>query len=132
MRWGDVSLSGGSALLHETKNGERRSIPIKGRALDVLREYALSQSRRDDERVFPDPFPRKAWNRALEASEVVDFHWHDLRHTTASYLAQAGLSLQEIGAILGHKSPMVTARYAHLVQSDIHNKVAVVMEEKLG
>jgi site-specific recombinase XerD len=39
---------------------------------------------------------------------------HDLRHTYASVLASAGLSLPVIGALLGHATPVTTARYAHL------------------
>ncbi len=39
---------------------------------------------------------------------------HDLRHTYASVLASAGLSLPVIGALLGHTTPTTTARYAHL------------------
>ena len=39
---------------------------------------------------------------------------HDLRHTYASVLASAGLSLPVIGALLGHTQPGTTARYAHL------------------
>jgi site-specific recombinase XerD len=39
---------------------------------------------------------------------------HDLRHTYASVLASAGLSLPVIGALLGHSQPATTARYSHL------------------
>ena len=39
---------------------------------------------------------------------------HDLRHSYASFLASAGLSLPTIGALLGHTQPGTTARYAHL------------------
>jgi site-specific recombinase XerD len=39
---------------------------------------------------------------------------HDLRHSYASILASAGLSLPVIGALLGHTQPGTTARYAHL------------------
>ena len=39
---------------------------------------------------------------------------HDLRHTYASVLASAGLSLPVIGALLGHTQPQTTARYSHL------------------
>jgi site-specific recombinase XerD len=49
------------------------------------------------------------------AAGLKDFRWHDLRHSCASFLAASGASLVEIGSVLGHRSPSVTARYAHLV-----------------
>jgi integrase len=56
----------------------------------------------------------KQWKKALILAEVDNFRFHDLRHTTASYLAQSGASLLEIAEVLGHKQISVTKRYAHL------------------
>ena len=56
----------------------------------------------------------KQWSKALTLAEVSNFRFHDLRHTTASYLAQSGASLLEIADVLGHKQISVTKRYAHL------------------
>ena len=128
--WGDVNLQAGSAVIQESKNSERRSIPIKGVALDALREYAISQSRGGADRVFPGPFPRKAWNRALEVAGVENFHWHDIRHTTASYLAMSGCTLLEIAEILGHKTLAMVQRYAHLTEKHSHGKVEDMMIRK--
>jgi site-specific recombinase XerD len=50
----------------------------------------------------------------LNEAEVDNFRFHDLRHTTASYLAMSGASLIEIADVLGHKQISVTKRYAHL------------------
>lgn len=44
---------------------------------------------------------------------------HDLRHTYASVLASAGLSLPVIGALLGHSQPATTARYSHLMDDPL-------------
>lgn len=44
---------------------------------------------------------------------------HDLRHSYASILASAGLSLPVIGALLGHTQPATTARYAHLLDDPL-------------
>ncbi|TGQ60212.1 hypothetical protein EN848_33480, partial [bacterium M00.F.Ca.ET.205.01.1.1] len=44
---------------------------------------------------------------------------HDLRHTYASVLASAGLSLPIIGALLGHSQPATTARYSHLMDDPL-------------
>jgi integrase len=45
---------------------------------------------------------------------LTDLRVHDLRHSYASFLVSAGLSLPTIGALLGHTQPATTARYAHL------------------
>jgi integrase len=57
---------------------------------------------------------RRAWSRICQAAQIEGVRIHDLRHTYASVLASAGLSLPVIGALLGHTQPGTTARYAHL------------------
>ena len=54
---------------------------------------------------------------------MVDFHFHDLRHTCASYLAMNGATMGEIAAVLGHKTLQMTKRYAHL--SEEHSQSVV-------
>jgi integrase len=56
------------------------------------------------------------WKKIHKAAKLSDFRWHDLRHSCASFLAQAGGSLPEIAHVLGHRSTVVTARYSHLVK----------------
>jgi len=56
----------------------------------------------------------KAWYKGLERAGIVDFRWHDLRHTWASWHVQQGTPLyvlQELGA---WASPEMVRRYAHL------------------
>jgi integrase len=68
----------------------------------------------------------KPWKRAVIEAKLVDFRFHDLRHTTASYLAQSGATLLEIADVLGHKQIEVTKRYAHLCiehKSSLINRV---------
>jgi integrase len=70
--------------------------------------------------VFPaaDGSPRKdvreAWARACELASIEGARFHDLRHSYASVLASTGHSLPLIGELLGHSTPVTTARYAHL------------------
>ena len=57
---------------------------------------------------------RKPWDRAKRAAGLpADLRIHDLRHSLASALANAGTPLYEIGALLGHRQLSTTTRYAH-------------------
>ena len=65
------------------------------------------------DRVFPTD-PKKAWHNALSRAKIVDFRFHDLRHTCCSDLAMAGEGLLTIGRLVGHKNPASTKRHTHL------------------
>jgi integrase len=124
LNWRDVNLKDGFLILHETKNGERRRVPLAGHGLELLQEHAKVR-RLDTTLLFPsDRNPqkpidlRKAFKNALVSAGITDFTWHDLRHCTASYLAMNGASLAEIAEVLGHKTLSMVKRYAHL--SDGH------------
>jgi site-specific recombinase XerD len=56
---------------------------------------------------------RRAFRIAIGKANIVDLHFHDLRHTFATRLVQAGVDLYKVQRLLGHKSPIMTQRYAH-------------------
>jgi integrase len=132
LRWEDVDMKAGRGLVRETKNGEQRTLPLAGSALDAVRSLKLNNSARSAY-LFPSPivvlnpgtgkaqldspyeFFDAHWHAALEAAGIKDFHFHDLRHTTASMLAAQGSSLLEIADVLGHKTLAMVKRYSHLV-----------------
>ena len=122
LKWTDVDLKKGRALVRESKNDEQRTLPLAGKALDALRELKLHDSARSEwlfaqPSGLPGPFEHfdAHWRAALEAAGISDFHFHDLRHTTASMLAAQGASLLEIADVLGHKTLAMVKRYSHLV-----------------
>jgi integrase len=118
LRWRDVDLTQGVVRFMRTKNGERRAVPVAGAALASLRTRGEGQ--RPDAWVFPRHDGLKpiliesAWQVAKRRAGLVDFHFHDLRHTAASYLAMSGASLLEIASILGHRNMKMVQRYSHL------------------
>jgi integrase len=122
LRWADVDLKAARALVRETKNGEQRTLPLAGKALEALRELKLQRAARS-EFVFAQPSGAPCayihfdahWYEALEVAGITNFHFHDLRHTTASMLATHGASLLEIADVLGHKTLAMVKRYSHLV-----------------
>ena len=69
---------------------------------------------------------RKPWVNLCAAAKIRDLRLHDLRHSFASIGAADGLSLQVIGALLGHTQPTTTARYAHLAASPLHDAVDAI------
>ncbi len=121
IRWKDVDLKRGTIVLHQTKNRERRSVPLAGKALQLLKEIQ-TEANESSPFVFsgqgsgrPVDF-RTAWETALRHADIQDFRFHDLRHSAASYLAMNGATLRELADILGHRSLEMVRRYAHLTE----------------
>ena len=135
LRWGQIDFARQVITLHDTKNGERRALPLVGEAFTLLEARSKVRSLKDDRVFRPTVRAKKAdhldlrapWENALETAGIADFHWHDLRHTAASYLAMSGVSLVEIAKVLGHRTLSMVARYSHL--SDGH---IVATGEKLA
>lgn len=124
LRWKDVDFARRTLVLHDTKNGERRALPLQGRAYTLVQD--MSKVRRiDTDLLFPgtrDPHKPLAvgniFNAAVVRAGIENFHFHDLRHSAASYLAMNGATIPEIAGVLGHKTLQMVKRYAHL--SDLH------------
>jgi integrase len=130
LKWQDVNLKDGYLILHETKNGSRRRVPLAGLGLELLKEHSKVR-RLDTDLLFPGTINknkpidlRTPFEKALKQAAIHDCRWHDLRHCTASYLAMDGASLGAIAEVLGHRTLSMVQRYAHL--SDSH--VAGVIE----
>ncbi len=125
LRWPQIDFNRKTITLFETKNGDRRTLPLVGEAATLLLARSKLRSLKDD-RLFP-PMTEKAesrslrevWGRTLLAAQIDDFRWHDLRHTAASYLVMSGVSLVEVAKILGHRTLAMVLRYAHLADNHI-------------
>lgn len=60
----------------------------------------------------------RVWRPAIARAGIGHCRPHDLRHTYASWLLQAGVPLARVGKLLGHVSPVTTQKYAHLQTGD--------------
>lgn len=102
-------------MLHDSKNGTPRIIPIHPRVAHLAANwppaYVDAKGRR---RIIKDRTVQEWWDKARTALDLGDLHIHDLRHSTASEMINAGTDLYTVGAVLGHKSGQSTQRYAHL------------------
>ena len=115
LTWDRIDLDRGLIYLIDTKNGDRRMVPIGGHALELI-----SQLPKTCKYVFPTPFGsyyqdmNYYWYPALKEAGISNFRFHDLRHSCASLLSMQGVPLHTIAEILGHRDIRVTLKYAHL------------------
>src|SRR5262249_14778853 len=124
LRWDQLNLEQRFVLLLDTKNGDQRGVPLTESIIGVLREIRSEQEQAGlfSPYVFPNPATGKpyrhdvktAWYTALRKAGIVDFHFHDLRHTCASYLRMQGVDLRTIAEILENKDLKMIKRYAHI------------------
>jgi integrase len=143
LHWSDVDLGTGRITLRDTKNGETRVVTLPKAVLDMLRahgqvRYTTTNLLFPSQAAISGAKPnhraniRTAWERAIERADIKDFHFHDLRHTTASYLAMSNATLAEIAAVLGHKTLQMVKRYTHVSEDHTANLVASMHDKFLG
>jgi integrase len=122
-RWKDFNLESGEWVKpgSTTKQKTAHRIPLSAPARQLLADMP-----RNGEFLFPGPGAtgcrvdlNKPWATVCKTAKLWDVRLHDLRHTYASVLASAGLSLHVIGGLLGHAQPQTTARYAHLTHDSL-------------
>jgi len=140
LRWGDVDLSNGRALLQQTKNTDKRMLALVPYVITELKK--LQKVRQiDSDLVFASPNPigkrtypgfEASWRVARDEAGLRDFRFHDLRHTFASRMAMDGRSLAEIAAALGHRTLAMVQRYAHLTDSHIQTAMEQTALKVLG
>jgi len=135
LRWSDVDFPNGLVTVQASyaKNGERRSVPISRTFRRVLNE--LREEQPNSQHVFRtergDPYvsPTTAFESAVKRAELVDFHFHDLRHCFASRLVMGGQDIRTVQELLGHKNLTMTVRYSHL--SPTHRAKAVAILDRV-
>ena len=122
-KWSSFNFERKQWLIPVTKSGKPRHVPLSD---DVMR--FLQTLRRDDncEWVFPNPKTGKpyvsifkAWDTARQLANMEEVRIHDLRHSYASFLVNAGRSIYEVQKLLGHTQIRTTQRYAHLSQETL-------------
>ena len=130
LQWGDVDVGAGRLVVRNredftAKNGNERTVPLRGDALNTLREMREARTPLDNEPVFVDadgdvPKPDrvskrfKFYVRKAKLSNREELSFHSCRHTTGSWLSMQGVPLRVISEILGHSNTQVTEMYSHL------------------
>ena len=122
-RWEDFDLDRQQWRIPVTKAGKPRHVPLSNGVLQLLASVPRDN---DCPWVFANPNTHKpyrsffySWNTARKQAGLSDVRIHDLRHSFASFLVNAGRSLYEVQKILGHTQVKTTQRYAHLSQDTL-------------
>ncbi len=122
-RWENVRLDQRLLTVPLSKSGKPRHIPLSGEAVELIHSIPRVSG---CPWLFPGHVPDKPlsdiyvfWNKLRRELGLPDVRVHDLRHTFASFLVNAGHSLYEVQKLLGHGDPRTTMRYAHLGQASL-------------
>jgi integrase len=141
LRWEHVDFETERIFLPRTKSGSPRHVSVNSLALDLLREM---DEERDPDAVWVFPSRsasghlrevRRTFNAILLEAQIEDFRLHDLRHSFASNLVNAGVSIYELRDLLGHADVRTTQIYAHLGSPTLRRASetsAKILREALG
>jgi len=126
LKWRDIEFKRNIIYLLNTKNSEKREIPLNEQAKVAVirvRKHPNSPYVFCNKNGKPYGDIKKSFLTALKRCSIINFHFHDLRHTFASHLVMSGVDLNTVRELMGHKSLDMTLRYSHL--SPDHKKRAV-------
>jgi integrase len=119
LRWDQINLS--KRVINFPgrlmKNGLPFTLALNDTAVEVLRTRAGKHKElvfcHEDGRPVSE-IPSRTWAKATKSAGLEDLRWHDLRHTWASLLRQAGVGLDDLQELGGWESREMVQRYAHL------------------
>lgn len=131
LTWKQVDFKSGYITLYETKNSEERQVPINQTVRKTLKKIPQHISNPHVFFYFGEEIQdiKKSFATACDNAKIKDFHFHDLRHTFASWLVMKGVDLRTVMELLGHKSLKMVLRYAHLAP-DHKSKAVSVLDRK--
>jgi integrase len=129
LEWKHVDLKRRQLHVVDSKNNETRVVPMNDMSYNAIaslgrREGKVFLSRYDR----PYRSVKSGFGAALKRAKIDDFTFHDLRHTFASWLAMEGVPMSTIGKLLGHKTPQMTMRYAHLAPEYLADVVGLLTQ----
>lgn len=135
-KWEDFDMERTSWRIPNTKAGKARIVPLSDTATALLTKL---RKKKRSPYAFANPITLKpyksiyySWHTARKEAGLDDVRIHDLRHSFASFLVNAGRSLYEVQTLLGHTQIKTTQRYAHLSTTSLRaasNEVSLAVPE---
>jgi integrase len=124
--WNDVDLKHSVIRVRafNTKTMTGREVPITSRLAFELRRTAKSLGTTG--RVFSIAGVRRSFSTAKRLAKVEGLRFHDIRHTAATRMVEGGMSLAEVGRILGHSEPRTTYRYTNANAATLERAAAIL------
>lgn len=135
VEWTDVDMKKRTLRVRNRKDprrkdGNHQTVPLLNLSGYDAWEMLLEQRivTRGQGRVFPHHSKSvgAAFRRACRALDIDDLHFHDLRHEATSRLFEAGLSIERVALVTGHKDWRMLRRYTNLKPEDLHKLQKVV------
>ncbi|MFT3746131.1 MAG: tyrosine-type recombinase/integrase [Pyrinomonadaceae bacterium] len=125
LAWTDIDFGRRTLIVQQSKSGKKRVVPMNTTVTEMLKNTV----RRGD-LVFPSPRTggklieiKRSFNRALSEAKIENLRFHDLRHTAATRMADAGADAFTLMKILGHSDIRMTSRYTHATDSALRKAV---------
>ncbi|MBB3983439.1 integrase [Sphingobium fontiphilum] len=122
-QWRHIDLDKRSWLIPTSKTGKARHVPLSQPAIAILKAVPRFK---DCPYVVPNPETKqpfvtikRAWQTAQKEAALPDLRIHDLRHSAASFMINAGIDLFAVGKVLGHADHKSTMRYSHLANDTL-------------
>jgi integrase len=126
LTWKQVDLKVGWVKVDQTKNGEAVRIPICKKLMEVFQFLNRVRNLHDDRLFnFTNRAVQKGFKRACRKAGYEWVRFHDLRHFCGSFLANAGIEIQLIAEILGHKDLRSTRIYSHFSERSLKQAMSV-------
>ncbi len=135
-RWEQIDLERRTWLIPTTKTGKPRSVPLSRSAADTVQAL---QRWEGCPWLLPNPTTlkpytdiKRSWEKARDAAGLYGLRLHDLRHSAASFMINAGIDLYAVGRVLGHSDHRSTQRYAHVAHETTMKAVEAGAANMMG
>ena len=125
LEWCRVDIPAGLVYLDQQKNGEYGSVPLNRMAVEALSGERIGRwvFQRKRERLLK---VNRSFEAACQRAGIDNFHIHDMRHTCAAWMVQAGVPLRSVAEVLRHRDIRTTMIYAHLSPESTRQAVAAL------
>lgn len=140
LTWGCVDTEAGILRVLDTKSGRDRNVPMTGRLLVLFKSMTAGKAGglvfagRDGQVITEPPSSFRTAINDAKLNDIIDnpklkASFHTLRHTFASRMVQSGADLYKVQRLLGHSTPIMTARYSKLADTDLRQAVQAMEQD---